>query len=253
MRTIGLLITVALLCGLLTATLIAWVQACLPARGGNWPLERAEWPGAVPAGWPRVLRDVGEEALAADGVMLSGNTRAANGAAVIEVRAARCDEVGRVVAQDAQLPGSEEAGEGIINNANTPLEVFTFERRTYGWPWGGLCTDVLDVDSGVATGPSIVTQVWDSSLHRGIPFPPARSMAGRDVRLPVKVVWVPMTMSVAALGALWAAPLLGAMGARAWRRSKRRRGLRCEFCGYSLVGVLICPECGKDPGVVVKN
>ena len=108
----------------------------------------------------------------------------------------------------------------------------------HGWPMRSL--RVRGAHDSRATGDGLV-RLWRSGIvlndGSGNAYP---------VVLPVRPMPIGFAANTLLLGGVvWLVGVVG-VGPFALRRVHRRRGGRCEACGYDLDGLDTCPECGSD-------
>ncbi|MGQ0626584.1 MAG: hypothetical protein ACT4PL_00600 [Phycisphaerales bacterium] len=210
---------------LAATVVVCWVLACLPPPVGTWPVEPIEWPGPVPAAW----RDLRE---GSDPFDYAGQ-QSGFGRVDIQVRAS----ITRAADPAAQRPASV-------------FELYSFDRRAFGWPFPALACDRLQESSFTSrnaasepvTGDS--REIDDMLLVRGLRFSVADRLAGTAVRLPLRILYGGFLANAGLLFLGVAAPFWVHGGwVRARRRGRRQAG-RCGECGYDLAGAARCPECG---------
>lgn len=141
-------------------------------------------------------------------------------------------------------------------------------------PWAGNLKSIvyrgfLVIDPWITTNSCLDTEAMDPAVAFGFPFaattggPGPRTRVGtsrfdfdparaevqvrpsQSPKLFVTVPLVPWVPGILANLACWTTvAIAGIIGARFTRRLWRRRMDRCTTCGYELVGLSTCPECG---------
>lgn len=100
-----------------------------------------------------------------------------------------------------------------------------------------------DVPQQNTTG---VARAWWMGIEVGLPARGSGVPRGGIVpRLPIRPAWPGFTLNTLIFGAAACGVMLAA--GSAWRRRRRSRGL-CVRCGYDVVGLAVCPECGAETG-----
>ncbi len=106
--------------------------------------------------------------------------------------------------------------------------------------WLGEGSDVAEQNT---TG---VARAWWMGIDAGLPVRAAGlPRSGIMPRLPIRPAWPGFALNTLLFGTAAGGAML-AVGS-AWRRRRRRRGL-CVRCGYDVVGLAVCPECGAETG-----
>jgi hypothetical protein len=111
------------------------------------------------------------------------------------------------------------------------------ERVEVGWPWGAM-------EWAGTMDERVVRREWSAIAGVRVRGWDGRVALGADRRLPLVPLWPGMALDALVFGAGAWAGWSGVRGVRGWRR---RRGGRCEGCGYRLAGNVsgTCPECGR--------
>lgn len=134
----------------------------------------------------------------------------------------------------------EWVGSSLILSLNGgPQRTVTHYRA--GFPflalrWLGEGSDVPEQNT---TG---IARAWWMGIDAGLPVRAGGvPRSGIVPRLPIRPAWPGFALDTLLFGAAAGGVMLAAGAARSGRR--RRRGL-CVACGYDVVGLAVCPECG---------
>ena len=139
-------------------------------------------------------------------------------------------------------------------NSDNPPPVYHLYRDRFGWPFRSFTRDTytagwLDqyspTESHVPVKESVVFSDplnSKSTYHRGIEIPKALSGPGSSTYIPVRIIWTGLIFNSIFWGFI---ALVPGYCIRIARKAVRNRKRLCVACGYQVLDLQTCPECGN--------
>lgn len=208
------IILISALLGLALTVLIAWATALFVAASpmvvqGLSIGDSHPWPAAAPSDWPPAKQ-----------LLLC--ERAA-------IRQQVWSRLGREEVMGLSKPGDE---------------VWSWLRTTSGWPLKAMTFDfgeVSKINDNPVTRIRATSGAWTQGVH--IPANKFFGLTLQQHRIPLRPLW-PQFLINLFFWSLVSGLLL--FGPGALKRHIRTRRGQCPRCGYHMVGLTRCPECGAE-------
>lgn len=130
--------------------------------------------------------------------------------------------------------------------AQPPPEQLSCQLYVYQWGW-----PMRSLEIQWPHAQPMLVSIWlferptEAGLRTGLPVPTSITRSSERTHIPLMPVWPGFVINSLVYAALAGSAVFGP---GVVRRSARRRSGRCVMCGYEVVGLARCPECGEHAG-----